>query len=343
MPRKKDLPYNTDGDVFATRLREVMEERGVNQTQLSALLLEKYGHAMQRQTISLYMNGQSKPDTERLTLLCKALDVSSDYLLGLSEHETLNADIRAMCEYTGLSAKTLEDIHLMYSLISHPPYNSGTELDDLLRIYNGEIWDGLFAIKTATVEAADLLSKLNDLGGLSEKLTEAELPFYYADCISEHYDAEQTEAALQKSKFSQIDDEIVSEGEAVAQELELAIFRFSRIAGKFADIYDANTILDKLRATLKNQTLYRFNTDLGEFWADVLRGRLEYTAKGFYDTGVKSGTKYGEVRVTLPQDTTPMSARNIPSTAGEAQSGTPGGDSSPIEERQDGKHKEDKR
>lgn len=103
MPRKKDLPYATEGDVFATRLREVMEEQEVNQTQLSAQLLEKYGHTMQRQTISLYMNGQSKPDTERLTLLCKVLNVSSDYLLGLSDVEKPDTDMRAICEKTGLS------------------------------------------------------------------------------------------------------------------------------------------------------------------------------------------------------------------------------------------------
>ena len=110
MPRKKDLPYKTERDIFATRLRELMKERGTNQTKLSAQILEEQGQVMQRQTISQYMNGQSKPDTERLTLLCRALDISADYLLGLSEVQSFNVDIKAVCKYTGLSEKAVKAI-----------------------------------------------------------------------------------------------------------------------------------------------------------------------------------------------------------------------------------------
>ena len=85
MPRKKNLSYQTEGNAFATNLREVMEMRGYNQTTLSATIKENYGIIMQRQTISQYMNGLSKPDTERLTVLAKALNISADYLLGLSD------------------------------------------------------------------------------------------------------------------------------------------------------------------------------------------------------------------------------------------------------------------
>lgn len=102
MPRKKDLPYMTEGDIFATRLREVMAERGENQTTLAAKISAESGK-IQRQSISQYMNGQSKPDTERLTALCKALNVSSDYLLGISDVKAYNMGFRVACELTGLS------------------------------------------------------------------------------------------------------------------------------------------------------------------------------------------------------------------------------------------------
>lgn len=77
--------YKAEKTDFATRLAAVMKDRGLNQTHLQEKILEQSGKTLQRQTISLYMRGQSKPDTERLTLLCRALDVSADYLLGLSE------------------------------------------------------------------------------------------------------------------------------------------------------------------------------------------------------------------------------------------------------------------
>ena len=119
MPRKKDLPYNTENDIFATRLREIMQIRGENQTTLSAKT------NMQRQTISLYMNGQSKPDTERLTSIAQALNVSSDYLLGLSNVKSLDVNLQAICEYTDLSESTLNNLSDLSKFLFAP-------LNDLL-------------------------------------------------------------------------------------------------------------------------------------------------------------------------------------------------------------------
>ncbi len=82
MPRKAVPAYETENDVFPKRLKEIMKERGENQTSLAKKITEQYV-TIQRQTISLYMNGQSKPDTERLTAIAKVLNISADWLLGL--------------------------------------------------------------------------------------------------------------------------------------------------------------------------------------------------------------------------------------------------------------------
>lgn len=94
----------TENDIFASQLRKTMEEKKETQTSLA----EKTG--LQRQTISLYVNGQSKPDTARLTLIAKALDVSADWLLGLTNIQTVDSEIRRVCEYTGLSEKAVQSI-----------------------------------------------------------------------------------------------------------------------------------------------------------------------------------------------------------------------------------------
>ncbi len=116
MERKSERAYQTEKSVFASRLTEIMEARGLNQTHLQAQILEQSGKTLQRQTISLYMNGQSKPDTERLTLLCEALDVSSDYLLGLSDVISPDFDLKAVCEYTNLSEAAVMRVRDMESL-----------------------------------------------------------------------------------------------------------------------------------------------------------------------------------------------------------------------------------
>ncbi len=109
-PRKKTPACETEKDMFASRLREIMEERGINQSQLEKLIKDS-GDTLQRQTISLYMNGQSKPDTGRLTVLCRILNISSDWLLGLTDTRSPSMEIRGMCEHTGLDASAINTLH----------------------------------------------------------------------------------------------------------------------------------------------------------------------------------------------------------------------------------------
>lgn len=107
MPRKTSPSYQTEGSVFATRLREIMKERGENQTTLADKISDEYVK-IQRQTISLYMNGQSKPDTERLTAIAKVLDISADYLLGINNVKSQNGELQQVCKYIGLSEGAIE-------------------------------------------------------------------------------------------------------------------------------------------------------------------------------------------------------------------------------------------
>ena len=119
MPRKKELSYQTEGDVFATRLRQIMKERGENQTTLAAKITQQSG-TLQRQSISQYMSGQSKPDTRRLAAICKALNVSADYLIGVTDVAVIEPSIRAAAEYTHLSEQALWRLRSMNPDASQP-------------------------------------------------------------------------------------------------------------------------------------------------------------------------------------------------------------------------------
>lgn len=110
MARKSEKAYQTEKAIFASRLKTIMNKRGLNQTHLQEKISMQTGKTLQRQTISLYMNGQSKPDTERLLLLCNALDVSADYLIGLSQIESPNTDLQGVCKFTGLAEEAVENL-----------------------------------------------------------------------------------------------------------------------------------------------------------------------------------------------------------------------------------------
>ena len=64
-----------------------------------------------RQTVSLYANGNASPDAEKLKLIADFFHVSTDYLLGRTNAKTQNADLRAICDYTGLSEGSVNTLY----------------------------------------------------------------------------------------------------------------------------------------------------------------------------------------------------------------------------------------
>ena len=66
---------------FHLRLKEAMEKVQMRQVELS----EKSG--LTRQTINSYCAGKTTPDIDNLEILARALNVSTDYLLGISDSE----------------------------------------------------------------------------------------------------------------------------------------------------------------------------------------------------------------------------------------------------------------
>jgi len=64
--------------------------------------------------ISYFCSGTRTPNIEQITRISEFLDVSCDYLLGTSDVSSTNADVKAVCDYTGLSeraAKILEQMN----------------------------------------------------------------------------------------------------------------------------------------------------------------------------------------------------------------------------------------
>ena len=105
MPRKKEPTHITEGDIFPTRLRELMEEKAVTQKKLADAI------GMRPQTVSLYTTGQSAPDVNTLRKMADFFNISADYFLGLSDVKKPDATIQAICDYTGLSEAAISALH----------------------------------------------------------------------------------------------------------------------------------------------------------------------------------------------------------------------------------------
>lgn len=65
-------------------------------------------------TVSYWCNGKRTPNVMQIIEISEYLNVSTDYLLGLSEHKTVNKDKEAICQYIGCSETTLESLQTLY-------------------------------------------------------------------------------------------------------------------------------------------------------------------------------------------------------------------------------------
>lgn len=62
-------------------------------------------------TVSYWCNGTRTPNTDQIIQIARVLNISSDYLLGLSDVAITDINIKAICEYTGLSSEAVNKIH----------------------------------------------------------------------------------------------------------------------------------------------------------------------------------------------------------------------------------------
>lgn len=105
MARKAQPSYITEGNIFPTRLRNIMKSRGITQKALANAI------KMRPQTVSLYTTGQSAPDVNTLRKMAEFFNVSADYLLGLVEDDDPDKDIKVIAKYTGLSSRSIRWLH----------------------------------------------------------------------------------------------------------------------------------------------------------------------------------------------------------------------------------------
>lgn len=68
-------------DIFPTRLRNLIEDRGTTITAVSKEL------GISRQAVSQYADGSAQPNVDKLVSIARFFSVSTDYLVGLSNYE----------------------------------------------------------------------------------------------------------------------------------------------------------------------------------------------------------------------------------------------------------------
>lgn len=96
-------PYRDED--FPKRLRQLISEDG--------RVLEVIAADVQvsKTNLSDWQTGKTMPRADSLRLLAKYFNVTTDYLLGLTDARTIDADLRAVAEYLGISDAAAKTIH----------------------------------------------------------------------------------------------------------------------------------------------------------------------------------------------------------------------------------------
>ena len=89
---------------FGDKLKELRKREKMTQSDLSNKL------NINRVTITKYETGERTPTTDDIISLAKYFNVSTDYLLGITDNSTTNTDLQAVCNYTGLHENVIEII-----------------------------------------------------------------------------------------------------------------------------------------------------------------------------------------------------------------------------------------
>lgn len=92
--------------IFRERFRKLQGDR--SNTEFAEFL------GISRQTVGFYCNGDRIPDALGLKEIAETCEVSADWLLGLSDVQSVKGELRQVCEYTGLSQESIERIRLIY-------------------------------------------------------------------------------------------------------------------------------------------------------------------------------------------------------------------------------------
>ena len=94
-------PYK-DQSPFTNIFRSLI--KGATQQEVANLV------GVSRQNVGKWISGETTPDINTLVKIADAYGVSTDYLLGRKEVKSMNTQLKAVCEFTGLSENVILNV-----------------------------------------------------------------------------------------------------------------------------------------------------------------------------------------------------------------------------------------
>ena len=195
-------------DIFGKRLFKIRESRGESQQELADSI------GITRQSLSRYELGERTANIDLLKKISEHYNISADYLLGLTDNATVDTNLQAVCEYTGLSDKAILTIKdYVYNLTASGAFTSDDKADELF----------YYVLNTVlcSLDFYDILHYFGDMQIYSKQYFLATLEENFFDYINDKYDTFFTSISWYQTT-----------------ELDVDRYKISKEVEKLSDIFD---------------------------------------------------------------------------------------------------------
>lgn len=196
--------------IFADRLVNLRESRGVTQQTLADEL------KITRQSLSLYEKAERTMNIDLLVKIAQYFNVSADYLLGLNDNATTDIELKAVCDYTGLSEEAIQ------KLSSEKSEGFGERMDILSWLISQEY-------------ALELCNLLYEIDSASE-FYESDLKTYQEkfNIFEEQIKTNNYTTVIQFDELDNLNHDL----EETFDKIDVARYRLIRFTESLANLYD---------------------------------------------------------------------------------------------------------
>lgn len=146
---KREEKEADKNEEFLKRFRELYDQNYRTQEKLGLEV------GASRPTVSEWLSGKRTPNIHQLKKMAQLFDVSTDYLLGLSDKKSPDASARAAATYTGLSDEAVEALHC--------------GLDNQMRGLSEEERERRLGLASELIRSEAFAKMLYDLGEIMEE------------------------------------------------------------------------------------------------------------------------------------------------------------------------------
>lgn len=237
-------------------IANLREEKGLTQSQLA----EKMGVAYTQ--IGNWERGERPLKTEAIIKIADFFNVSTDYLLGLTDIKSTDTTVQDICEYIGCTEEIVNKIRYLYTTSLVLSFEQ--EQHSKAKVILNTIFESNF-IEFLFQSIFNIIEKSNEyLGNPKEDFWHLSLSNYYKMCYIFNINIGDLVDRIPGDKSKQKLLNSVDKSEALNESIDLSRYRIMKFLEEFLDEYDKRAKIDNY--STKEEWLNYFNMTEQEFY-----------------------------------------------------------------------------